>query len=114
MQPIQAINTSDAILIAVCTGKLDDSEFHLDGTRGGALFSVIIVHDQAGVNDSWNPAEQSQNDAEKETSNATGQKHRERRQHHAKEISQRFHHELFFFSFLFLFSWSPDSAVCSA
>jgi hypothetical protein len=58
---------------------------------GGALLSVIIVHNQARVNNSWNPAEQSQNEAEEEARNAAGHEHREGWQHHAEKISQRFH-----------------------
>src|SRR5205823_4280361 len=42
----------------------------------GALLSVIVVHHQAGVNDSWDPAKQCQNQTEKETGNATGHEHR--------------------------------------
>ena len=71
--------------------------------RCRAFLGVIIVHDQASVNDSWNPAEQSQNEAKKETGNATGHKHGQRRQHHAEKISQRFHLELFRFLFALLF-----------
>src|SRR5437899_10855855 len=63
--------------------------------RGCSPLSVIIIHDQAGVNDSWNPAKQRQNYAEKETGNTTGHEHSQRRENHAEKISQRFHHELF-------------------
>src|ERR1041385_2559434 len=72
---------------------------------GSTLLSVIIVHHEASVNDSRNPAEQSQNDAEKKTGNATGHKHRQRRQHHAEEISQRFHFRFFVFAFC---SWTLE------
>src|SRR5205809_6572197 len=58
---------------------------------GCALLSMIIVHHETSVNDSWNPAEQSQNHAEEETGNPTGHKYCQRRQHHAEKISQRFH-----------------------
>jgi len=70
-------------------------------TAGCALLSMVIVDHKTSVNDSWNPAEQSQNDAEKKTGNATGHKHRERRQHHTEKISQRFHLEIFLFRFVF-------------
>jgi|GraSoiStandDraft_49_1057285.scaffolds.fasta_scaffold10421_2 hypothetical protein len=66
----------------------------VDLTRGGALLSVIIIHHQARVNDSWNPAEQSQNDTEKETGDAARHEYRERRQHYTEKISQRFHFSL--------------------
>jgi hypothetical protein len=43
------------------------------------------------MDDARNPSEQGQKDAEKETGDSAGQKHGERRQDYAKEISQRFH-----------------------
>jgi hypothetical protein len=58
---------------------------------GGALLSVIIVHDQARVNDAGNPAEQSQNEAEEKARNAAGHEHREGWQDHAEKITKRFH-----------------------
>jgi hypothetical protein len=61
---------------------------------GGALLSVIVIHHKARVNDAWNPAEQRQNNAEKEARNSPGQEYRKRRKYHTKKISQRFH--LFF------------------
>ena len=60
-------------------------------TAGCALLSMVIVDHKTSVNDSWNPAEQSQNDAEKKTRDSARHKHRKRRQHHAEKISQRFH-----------------------
>ena len=63
------------------------ANFIADLTRGGPLFSVIIIYDKARVNDSWNPAEQCQNEAEEETRNAASHKHGKGRQHHAKEIT---------------------------
>jgi hypothetical protein len=62
---------------------------------GCALLSVIIVHYQASVNDSWNPTKQRQNNAEKETGNTAGHEHSQRRKNHAEKISQRFHLFLF-------------------
>ena len=67
--------------------------------RGGPLLSVIIVHDQAGMNDPWDPAKQRQNNAEKETGNTTCHEHSQRRKNNAEKISQRFHHEFFLFRF---------------
>jgi hypothetical protein len=55
--------------------------------RGGPLFSVIIIHHQAGVNDSWDPAKQRQNYAEKETGNTTGHEYSQWRKNHAEKIS---------------------------
>src|SRR5690349_10422245 len=105
MQSIQAVDARDTILIAVRTGKLDDSEFYVHLMRGCgcALLSVIIVHDEAGVNDSWNPAKQRQNQAEKETGNTTGHEHSQRRKNHAEKIPQRFHLFVFLLAFVFLF-----------
>ena len=74
--------------------------------RGCPLLSVIIVHYQAGMNDSWDPAKQCQNNAEKETGNTAGHEHSQRRKNHAEKISQRFH--LFLFRFVLLFGcWAP-------
>jgi hypothetical protein len=67
------------------------ANFIVDLVCGGALLSVIIVHNQARVNDSWNPAEQSQDEAEEEAHNATGHEHGEGWQHDTEKISQRFH-----------------------
>jgi len=43
------------------------------------------------MNNSWNPAEQSQNDAEEKTRDPARHEHCQWRQHHAEKISQRFH-----------------------
>ena len=43
------------------------------------------------MNNSWNPAEQSQNDAEEKTRDAARHEHRQWRQYHAEKISQRLH-----------------------
>jgi hypothetical protein len=67
------------------------ANFIADLTCGGALFSVIVIYHQARVDDSWNPAEQSQKDTEQETGDATGHEHRKWRQNHAEKISQCFH-----------------------
>jgi hypothetical protein len=84
----------------------------------GALLSVIVVHHQAGVNDSWDPAKQCQNQTEKETGNATGHKHRHRRQDNTEKISQRFHWFDFLLAFVslfaFLFFCFTDSPFCNS
>ena len=67
------------------------ANFIVDLTASSSLFSVIIIHDQARMNNSWNPAEQSQNDAEEKTRDAARHEHRQWRQHHAEKISQRLH-----------------------
>jgi hypothetical protein len=58
------------------------------------LFLVIIIHDQARVNHSRYPQKQSENEAQKETSNSTGEQNGHRRTNDAKEKSQRFHYFL--------------------
>jgi hypothetical protein len=68
---------------------------------GGALLCVIIIDDQAGVNNARNPTQQSQNEAEKKTGYATCQQDGQGWQHNAEKISQRFH--FFFFLFVLLF-----------
>jgi hypothetical protein len=88
------------------------ANFIEDLTCGGPLLSVIIVHDQARVNDSWNPAEQSQKDTEQKTGDATGHKHRKGRQDYAEKISQRLHSGLFLF--LFFSSCLPDPIFSSS
>ena len=59
--------------------------------RGGALLCVIIIDDKAGVNNARNPTQQSQNEAEKKTGDATCQQHGKGWQHNTEKISQRFH-----------------------
>src|SRR5215475_11329208 len=73
------------------------ANFILDlmSNRSGALFFVIIIYDQCRMDHSRNPTKQRQKYAEEKTGNASGHQHRQWRQHHAEEISQRFH--LFFF-----------------
>jgi hypothetical protein len=43
--------------------------------RSGALLCVVIIDDQAGMNNAWNPTQQSQNEAKKKTGDATCQQH---------------------------------------
>jgi hypothetical protein len=80
---------------------MNASAFGLMRGCGCPLLSVIIVHDKAGVNDSWNPAKQRQNDAEKETGNTAGHEHSQWRKNHAEKISQRFHFRFVVFDFGF-------------
>ena len=75
------------------------ANFIIDLMPGGALLGVIVVHHQARVNDARNPAKQSQNDTEEETSDATRHKHRKGWEHYAEKISQRFHLRFLAFGF---------------
>jgi len=56
-----------------------------------ALLSVVIIHNKAGVNDSRNPPEQRQNEAQEKTRDATGHEHGQRWKNYAEKISQCFH-----------------------
>jgi hypothetical protein len=67
---------------------------------GCALFGVIIIHDETGVYYTWDPTQQSQNEAQEKTGDASRQQYRKRRQNNAEKISERFHHELLLFRFL--------------
>ena len=60
-----------------------------DGRR--ASLRVIIVHHQARVNNSRDPPEQRQNEAQKETGDTSSQEHGQRRKNDTEEISQRLH-----------------------
>ena len=92
VQAFDSVDTGDAILVAVGTGELNDSELHsLMGEALGPLFLVIIVHDQRRMNDAGNPTEQSQKNAKKKTGHPSGQQDGKRRQNDAEKISQRFH-----------------------
>ena len=62
-----------------------------------ALFLMIIVHYERGMDHSRNPAEQRQQNAEKKTGDAAGHQDGQRWQHNTEKISQRFHFELFRF-----------------
>jgi hypothetical protein len=59
--------------------------------RGRALLRVIIIHHETRVDDSRDPAQQRQNNAEEETRDAPSHEHRQRWKNHAEKISQRFH-----------------------
>ena len=65
LQTLDAIDSRDAILVAVRTGKLNDRELHLDlmGDTARALLLMIIVHYKRGMNNSRDPAEQRQQNA---------------------------------------------------
>ena len=49
--------------------KLDDRELHFDlmCERASALFFMVIVHYQRGVDDAWDPSEQRQENAQEKT-----------------------------------------------
>jgi glucose dehydrogenase len=64
--------------------------------RGGTLLCVVVIDDQASVNDTRNPTEQSQKEAQEKTGNSPRQQDGKWRQYNAEKISQRFH---FFFRF---------------
>src|SRR6266513_3023136 len=56
-----------------------------------AMFGLVIVHDETGVNDAGHPAEQSKQQAKDETENAAGHQNCDRRQNDAEKIAERFH-----------------------
>jgi hypothetical protein len=89
LQTVDAVNASNAILVAVGTGKLDDRKLHVDlmSQSPGALFFMIIIHHQCGMNNSRDPTEQRQKDAEKKTPDPAGHKDRQRWQHDTEKIS---------------------------
>ena len=93
LQAFNAINAGNAILIAVRAGKLDDGKLHVDlmGDCPRALFLMIIVYDQCGMNNSRYPAQQCQEDAQEKTRDPSGHQYRQRREHHTEKIPQRFH-----------------------
>ncbi len=64
--------------------------------RGGTLFCVVVIDDQASVNDARNPTEQSQKQAQEKAGNSPRQQDGKWRQYNTEKISQRFH---FFFRF---------------
>jgi len=57
----------------------------------GTLPCVIIIDDQARVNNPRNPTQQGQNETEKKTCYSTRQKDRKGWQHNTEKVSQRFH-----------------------
>src|SRR3954469_24081106 len=54
------------------------------------MLRLVIVDHQAGVNHSRDPPQEREQQAEDETQNAAGHQHRDRRQHNAEKITQRF------------------------
>src|SRR5436309_2466210 len=78
-------------------GNWITAKFIIDLTRysSSALFLMIIVHHQTGVDDARDPSQQGEDNTQKKTAHPTGQQNRERRQHHTEKISQRFHVFLF-------------------
>jgi len=93
LQTFDAVDARNAILVAVGTGKLDDGKLHVDlmGDCPRALFLMIIVYDQCGMNNSRYPAQQCQEDAQKKTRDPSSHQYRQRREHHTEKIPQRFH-----------------------
>jgi hypothetical protein len=57
------------------------------GDATGALFFVIVIYDERGMDYSRNPAEQSQKNAKKKTGDPARHQHRQRRQNDAKKVS---------------------------
>src|SRR6266480_471008 len=91
-QAVEPIDGTQAVLIAIRAGKLNNREFHLSMSKArGSLFFVIIIYHQTGVNHSRNPAEQGQQQAEEKTGNPPREQHRQRRENYAEKITQRFH-----------------------
>ena len=108
-----AVNARDAILITIRAGKLNDRELHVDlmGDATSALFLMIVIHHERGMDYSRNPAEQSQKDAKKKTGDPARHQHRQRRQDDAKKVSQRLHLDLLLFCFVLV---CPPSGFCSS
>jgi hypothetical protein len=55
------------------------------------MLGLIIVHDEAGVNDAGNPPEQRQQKAKDETHDAASHEDGDRREDDAKKVAERFH-----------------------
>jgi len=56
-----------------------------------AMFGLVIVHDETGVNDAGHLTEQSKQKAQAETENERGNKNGDRRQNDTEKIAERFH-----------------------
>ena len=54
------------------------------------MLGVIVVHDEAGVNHAWDPAQESQEKAQDETQNPASHQNRDWRQYHTEKITERF------------------------
>jgi hypothetical protein len=54
------------------------------------MFGLVVVHDEAGVNDAGNPAEQRQRDTQEEAENAARHQDGNGRKDNAKEVAQGF------------------------
>jgi hypothetical protein len=55
------------------------------------MFSLIIIHDKASVNDAWNPAQQGQDQAQEKTQDSTRQEDGDWWENDAEKITQCFH-----------------------
>jgi hypothetical protein len=54
------------------------------------VFSLVIVHHQAGVDDAGHPAEQGEQQTKNETQEPAGHEHGDRREDDAKKVAERF------------------------
>jgi hypothetical protein len=63
------------------------------GETGGALFGVVIVHDEDRVDHARNVTQECQDEAQKQASDAARQHDRDRRKNEAEEKTERFHKE---------------------
>jgi hypothetical protein len=52
------------------------------------MLGLVIVHDQTGVNDAGDPAEESQDEAQKKARDAAGHQDGYRRKNDAKKVAQ--------------------------
>jgi hypothetical protein len=55
------------------------------------MLGLVIVHDEAGVDDAGDPAEQRKQDAQDKAKDAARHQHGHRRKDDAKKVTQRFH-----------------------
>ena len=55
------------------------------------MFGLIIVYDEAGVNDPGDPAQKCEQQAQNETRDAAGHQNGDRRKDDAKKVAERFH-----------------------
>jgi hypothetical protein len=54
------------------------------------MFGLVVVHDEAGVDDAGDPAEQRQQDTQDEAENAASHRDGDGREDDAKKITKRF------------------------
>jgi hypothetical protein len=55
------------------------------------MLSLVIVHDQAGVNDAGHPAQQRQQQTKDETQEPASHEHGDWGENDAKKVAERFH-----------------------